>query len=450
MSHDPTFEGGDGVGVMTPEAQRLGADAFAFGFPLLVMLASMHQCTNVLAPSAGRAPLNQFAHLDRFPDPSFRAIVGANANTLYSLAWLDLSAEPLILDLPDAGGRSYLMPLFDAWTRVIACLGPRTTGASAGTYALVGPGWSGSLPGHMRRIDAPTNTVWAIGHTHANDHEDLDPGLAIQQGITLAPLSAHGTAHTPSAGVVDAELDSGSDPHALVMKMGAEEFLLALAAGMGSNPPGAGDHAVVDRLKAIDLRRDRPFDWTSLPDEVRRSIELGLGEGREAVAEAPPEVPRSEWAALQDVRTADGIDYLQRAPMANIGLGTAAREDASFDLTAHDSSGTGINGSWRYVMRFEAGELPPVGALWSLGLYDMDQLFTDNAIDRYALGDRDTLELGPDGSLEIAIQRDPPNGSSANWLPAPEGDFNLMLHMYWPSQRVLDGSWTLPPVRRIG
>ncbi len=449
MSYNPTFlEAGGGGSFSAPEAQRLGADAFAFGFPLLTMLASMQTCTNVLAPGGGRAPLNQFAHLDRFPGPGFSAIVAANANTLYSLAWLDLSAEPLVLSLPDTGGRSFLMPLFDAWTRPIACLGPRRTEASTRTYALAGPDWNGSIPGDMRRIDAPTNTVWAIGHIHANDREDLDLGLAIQRGITLAPLSAYGTAYTPSAGIVDPALAS-TDPRSLVMRMGAEVFLRALAAGMDSNPARADDHVVVDRLKAIDLRRDQPFSWASLHIDIRKAIELGFDEGREAVAKAPPEERENNWVTLRNGSTPGSIDYLRRAQVANAGLCVTDREDASFDLTARDSGGINIKGGSRYVMRFEADELPPVGALWSLGLYDMDQCFTDNAIDRYALGDRDELELGADGSLEIAIQRVSPSGSSANWLPAPEGDFNLMLHMYWPSQRALDGDWTIPPVRRV-
>lgn len=448
MSQYPTFEVGDGGSFSTPDAQRLGADVFAFGFPLLVMLASMQRGTNVSAPSDGRAPINQFAHLDRFPDPGFGVVVAANANTLYSLAWLDLSAEPLVLSLPNTGGRSFLMPLFDAWTRPIACLGSRMTEASTGTYALAGPGWNGSLPGDMHRIDAPTNTVWAIGHIHANDREDLDLGLAIQQGMTLAPLSANGTAYTAPIGIVDPALAS-TDPHSLVMKMGAEVFLRALAAGMDSNPAGVDDHVVVDRLKAIDLRRDRPFSWASLHADTREAIELGFDEGREAVAKAPPEGRENNWATLRNGPTPGGIDYLRRAQVANVGLCVADREDASFDLTARDSGGARFDGGGRYVMRFEADELPPVGALWSLGLYDMDQLFTDNAIDRYALGDRDELELGADGSLEIAIQHDSPDGSSANWLPSPEGDFNLMLHMYRPSKRALDGGWTVPAVQRV-
>jgi hypothetical protein len=155
------------------------------------------------------------------------------------------------------------------------------------------------------------------------------------------------------------------------------------------------------------------------------------------------------WHSLREQLGTYGADYARRAQIANVALGIAHPEDAIFPLTATDGNGRRLNGAHRHVLRFEPGGLPPVEALWSLALYDMDQLLVDNPIDRYALGNRDELELGPDGSLEIAIQHDRPDGSDANWLPAPEGDFNLMLHMYWPSQRVLDGSWTIPPVQRV-
>lgn len=414
-----------------------------------MMMAAMRDATNVAAPSGARAPLNRFAHLHRFPDPAFKAIVGTNAHTLYSLAWLDLSAEPLLVDIPDTGGRSYLMPLIDAWTDVFVCLGPRTIGTDGGTYAIAGPGWSGPLPSGVRRFDAPTNTVWAICHTHATGRDDLDFGRSIQQRLTLVPLSAHGTSYTPPQGTADPELDSKPSPHLRVMKMTAAEFLEELAREMDANRPATGDRLILDRLAAIGLRPGEPFAWAKLPGEIREALEIGFEDGREAVA-VPP-LPRLEngWQSLRVGLGAHGTDYLRRAQAANVALGIAHPEDAVFPLTASDGDGRRLNGAHRYMLRFESGGLPPVEALWSLALYDMDQLLVDNPIDRYALGDRDELELRPDGSLEIAIQHDRPEGSDANWLPAPVGDFNLMLHMYWPSQRVLDGGWAVPPVQRV-
>lgn len=440
MRLDSTVE----VHLTVSEARRLGADSFAFGFPLLTMAGAMRHAIN-----GGGAPLNRFAHLHRFPDPTLKAIVGTDAHTLYSLAWLDLSAEPLLVDLPDTGGRSYLMPLIDAWTDAFVCLGPRTVGTSGGTYAIVGPGWSGPLPGGVKRFDAPTNIAWAICHIHATGREDLDFGLALQQRLTLTPLSAYGNSQAPSEKEIDPELDSRPSPNRKPMEMTAGEFLEELARVMGANPAASGDRPILDRLAAIGLRPGQPFAWANLPAAIREALESGLDDGREAVAVPPTPRLENGWQSLHEGLGTDGIDYLRRAQIANVALGIAHPEDAVFPLAAIDGEGRRLNGAHRYVLRFEPAGVPPVEALWSLALYDIDQLLVDNPIDRYAIGDRDELELGPDGSLEIAIQHDRPSGSDANWLPAPEGDFNLMLHMYWPGRRALDGSWAIPPVRRV-
>jgi hypothetical protein len=449
MSLDPASTVGEDSSPFD-DFRRLGAEAFAFGFPFLTMAATMRHATNVSVPDGERAPINQFAHLHRFPDPDFKAIVGTNAHTLYSLAWLDLRAEPMILELPDTGGRSYLMPLIDSWSDVFVCLGPRTVGTSGGMYAIVGPGWHGEPLEGVQRIDAPTNVVWVIGHTHATGSDDLVVGLSIQKGLKLTPLSALGRAYEPATRSVDPRLEIEACPQTRLMKMGAEDFFSALAAEMAVNPPASGDRRILDRLTALGVRPGEAFEWRSLSEETREALEAGIADGREAISRPPPPRLENGWQSLREGRT-HGADYLHRAQIANVALGIANPEDAVFPLAATDHTGKRLNGECRYRLRFEPGGHPPVSALWSLALYDMDQVFVPNPIDRYALGDRDDLELGPDGSLEIAIQHDRPDGSESNWLPAPaQDDFNLMLHMYWPSQQVLDGSWTIPPVQRVG
>jgi hypothetical protein len=428
---------------------HLGASAFIFGFPLLLTTATMRRAIDPGAPPGERMAPNRFAHLPRFPDPAFRPIVGANADSLYSLAWLDLEAEPVLLHCPDTGGRSYLMPILDAWSNVFASLGPRTTAPERQTYALVGPEWSGELPEGVRRIDAPTNVAWTIFHLHTHGRADLDASRRIQAKLALASLHAHHDPEPPSQAIVDPRAGPKLSAHRDVMSLGVAEFLANLAAEMGRNPPASDDAPLIEQLAEIGLRPGAPFDWASLPREVRDALAAGLEEGRKAVA-APPS-PRIEngWQFLEDGLGTSGVDYLRRAQVANVALGMARPEDAVFPLTAKDSDGRHLNGACRYVLRFDPGSLPPVGAIWSLALYDMDQLFVENPLDRYAIGSRDELMFGSDGSLEVAIQQDPPTGSPANWLPAPDGDFNLMLHLYWPSQRVLDGSWKIPPVQRV-
>jgi hypothetical protein len=127
-------------------------------------------------------------------------------------------------------------------------------------------------------------------------------------------------------------------------------------------------------------------------------------------------------------------------------------EDALAPAATVDGDGRRLDGELRYVLHFEASELPPVNASWSLTLYDADGALVDNPAGRYALGARDALRFGPDGSLDVYVQAEPPEGDRrANWLPAPAGrPFDLTLRLYWPKRAALDGTWQPPPVRRIG
>jgi hypothetical protein len=432
------------------QARGLGAEAFAFGFPLLLMSATMRRTAAEDSPGGAIGP-NRFAHLSRFPDPTFRAIVAANPDTLYSLAWLDLATEPLLLQLPDTGGRSYLMPLMDAWTNVFASLAPHTAGDEGETLAIAGPGRrGGDVPPGARRIDAPTNHVWAIYHLHARGPADLDASRAIQQDLRLAPIEPPGAPHAPPGSFDISALDPLPSAHQQVMDMGAEEFLAQLATQMTINPPATVDAPMLERLAGIHLHPGERFDWSGLSTTTREGLVAGLEDGKEMVAAGAPEETENGWQVVHTGAGSYGIDYLRRARTANFALGVNRPEDAIFPISVVDSAGQRLSGAHRYTLSFESGALPPVDALWSLAVYDLDQLLVDNSLDRYALGSRDELELDHSGSLHIAIQHDPPEGSSANWLPTPEGGFYLMLHMYRPSGRALDGDWVVPPLHRVG
>lgn len=432
------------------QAHRLGADAFVFGFPLLLMAATMRQAIGA-GPEPNGHKLNRFTHLRRFADPNARAIVAANVDTLYSLTWLDLTREPALLKLPDTGGRSYLMPLLDAWTNVFASIAADTVGTDGETLAIVGPGWRGEIPDGTRRLEAPTNNVWGIFHLHAHDREDLDASRAIQGQLDLAPMSAFRPAAraSPLPGPDEPELDPLPAAHQRVIEMDAEQFLTELAMQMKVNPPAAIDVPMLDRLVAIELRPGQPFDWSALSEATKEGLANGVEEGRGMVTTPSATEPERGWQVLHTGAGSYGTDYLRRARIANFALGINRPEDAIFPLSTTDDAGSQLTGSDRYLMRFEPGALPPVGGIWSLAVYDMDQLFVPNPIDRYALGSRDELELAPDGSLEIVIQHEPPPGSDANWLPAPRDDFYLMLHLYSPDKSAVNGAWTAPPVQRV-
>lgn len=142
-----------------------------------------------------------------------------------------------------------------------------------------------------------------------------------------------------------------------------------------------------------------------------------------------------------------GTDYASRASVSYFGLGANVREDAIYPSTYFDKDGNKLNGEHNYVLHFDKGETPPAKAFWSLTMYDPEGYFVDNPINRYAIGDRSNMKLNADGSIDIYIQKENPGKEKVlNWLPAPAGDFNLIMRVYWPSDEMLSGSWIPPGV----
>ena len=183
------------------EAEAVATLAYGYGFPLVLMDVSREVMTAVPSVEGQKGTIDEFVHVAEFPDDTYRDVVSPNVDTLYSLAWLDLAGEPIVLQVPDLGDRYYLMQICDAWTNVFAAPGTRTTGNRPGAFALVGPDWRGTLPADVQKIAAPTNLVWIIGRTYTAGKADYGAVNAIQRQYKLVPLSAWGRAYTPPAKV---------------------------------------------------------------------------------------------------------------------------------------------------------------------------------------------------------------------------------------------------------
>ena len=427
--------------------EDLGVEAYVYGFPLVLMEVSKRVMTHVPSPTPSKAPINQFAHMQAFPTPDFKDVVSPNADTLYSSAWLDLSREPIVLHVPDTQGRYYLMPMLDGWTNVFASPGKRTTGTKAGDFAIVGPGWQGTLPAGVREIKAPTTMVWILGRTQTNGTSDFAAVHAIQRQYTLTPLSAFGKPYSPPpAAPVDPNVDDKTPPVEQVAKMDAATFFGMLADLMVANPPAAADAPMLAKLKQIGIVPGQKPDPAQ-----RKSLDAAVKVAQAKMAEAAksPGTPENGWVVHRDLGSY-GTDYGKRAVVALIGLGANLAADAIYPYTEVGSEGRPLNGSRRYVIHFAKGQTPPVEAFWSVTMYDSHHFFVANPINRYAIGDRDALRFNPDGSLDLFLQHQSPGKEKeANWLPAPAGNFNLIMRMYWPKPEALKGTYKIPAVEPV-
>ena len=434
------------------EAFQLGVNAYIYGYPLVVMDSVRRVNTNVAEPQGMSAPMGQFAHSRSFPDASKRVIAGANVDTLYSFAWLDLSRGPYVLHLPDAHGRFYLMPMLDGWTEVVGNPGTRTTGDKAGDYAITSPQWTGALPAGVKQIKSDTNMLWIAGRTYTSGtSQDYDAVHAMQDQYTLVPLTLFGKPDpTHQKGVVDPNIDMTTPPRNQIDKLDAAEFFKRLAQLMEKNPPAPQDAPMVAILARLGVVGD--FDLSKLPNSVAH--------GLSRVPEAAQKKILGHYAAQKQangwiVSTGSGhygTDYLQRALVAYIGVGGNLPADAFYPIARFDGNGKLLNSANRYVMHFTKAAVPPISprGFWSLTTYDKEYFLAPNAINRNALSSRDRLQQNPDGSIDLYIQKKSPGaGKEANWLPAPDGEFILMMRLYWPKDEAVNGAWVPPPARRV-
>lgn len=428
------------------QAYDLGIQAYVYAYPLVLMDMTKR------AFLSRSTPINQFDHAKAFPSPEARRVVRPNVDTLYSNAWLDLSPEPLILSVSDTRGRYYLIQFLDAWTETFAVPGARTTGTKANQFAIVGPDWKGRLPKGVREIKAPTNMVWIIGRTQTNGVADYANVHRIQRGFKLTPLSVwRNPATVPPSPANSPLADLNTPPPQQVARMDAATFFKTFAELLKTNSPHDADAPLVAQLGALGIEVGKGFDAGRLGPGILKALER-------AVKDAPKLLPANlmktrvmtnGWSFPAKVGRY-GIDYMERATIALFGLGALAPEDAIYVRANVDGEGQRLKGSNRYVLHFDKPGLPPVRAFWSVTLYAPDGFFAANAINRYALGDRDKLLFNRDGSLDIIIQRDKPEaGKESNWLPTPDGEFELSLRLYWPKPEVTNGRWKAAAVGRV-
>src|SRR5512143_3714871 len=191
------------------EAIKIATEAYIYGYLLVTFDMARSQQTNVAAPDAEHAPIGQMIKMRSYPAVDNHCCAAPNADTLYTITWLDVSKEPWIVGIPDMGERYYIMPMLDGWSEVFEVAGSRTTGGTAQTYAITGPGWSGTLPQGVKEVKSPTGMVWILGRIYSNGTpEDYKAVHALQDKFTVVPLSAYGKQYTPPPGVVDAKFDT--------------------------------------------------------------------------------------------------------------------------------------------------------------------------------------------------------------------------------------------------
>jgi hypothetical protein len=445
------------------EAHAIGVDVYVYLYSLVTMDVTRKQLTNV-EPGKGTlgGPMNAFANAPAFPAADFKAVVRPNFDTLYSIAYLDLTKEPMVVSVPDTGGRYYLLPMLDMWTDVFASPGWRTTGTQAGNFVVVPQGWRPDLrnrliekfklPNETQRIDAPTPYVWIIGRTKTDGPSDYDAVHKIQAGFKITPLSEWGKSPKPVEVKIDPSIDMKTPPKIQVDTMPAGKYFAYAAELLKLQPPHLTDEPIIAQMKSIGIEPGKSFDIDKVGPAVKKGLEGAPEEAQKLMEWKIATLARvvNDWSMNTDTMGVYGNYYLKRAIIAQVGLGANLPEDAIYPLNLGDEAGRPLDGTSKYSIHFEKGATPPVNAFWSITLYDREGFQVANSLNRFAVSSWMPFKYNADGSLDLYFQNESPGkDKEANWLPAPKGAFNLTMRLYAPKLDALTGRWNPPAVTRV-
>ena len=436
------------------DAHAIGVSAYLYFYPLVMMDLTRKQLTNnEPGKELGRGPMNTFSNAPTFPSANFRSVVRPNFDTLYSSAWLDLTNEPMIVSVPDTGGRYYLLPMLDMWTDVFASPGWRTTGTQAANFIVVPPGWRGDqkLPEGTQRIDAPTPYVWILGRTKTDGPADYDAVHKIQAGFRITPLSQWGKPPQPVQVKIDPSVDMKTPPKVQIDTMPAGKYFAYAAELMKSQPPHITDQPIIAVMKRIGIEPGKSFDLAEADPVVRKALESVPQDAQKLMAWKVPTLATvvNGWSMNTNTMGVYGNYYLKRAIIAQNGLGANLPEDAIYPHNLADQAGHPLSGANKYTLHFDKGATPPAAAFWSVTLYDRDGFPVANPLNRFAVSSWMPFKYNPDGSLDLYFQNESPGADKeANWLPAPKGPFNLTMRLYAPKNEALTGRWNPPPVTK--
>ena len=440
-------------------AKDIAETGFIYGLPIVMNYAVMYEYAVDRSSGQFKAPFNQINNEARVFTYKDTAVITPNSDTPYSIAWLDLRAEPIVLSVPAVEKtRYYSVMLCDGNTFNYGYIGSRATGSDAGDYMVVGPNWQGVTPPGIKKMFRSSTQFSAVAYrTQLFNAADMPNVEKVQAGYKVQTLSAYLKQPSPPAA-------PAVDFPKIDKELVKTNFFEYLDFALQFAPPGPEERVIRETLARIGVGPGKTMDFKNLPLEQKLEIGLGMKEGEAKVekylADGQKNINGWKVGSLFGDRLFYSADWLKRAAAAKGGIYGNDAVEAVYPMTKTLANGEELDGAkHKYTLTFAAGHLPPVDAFWSVTMYDgKSQLLIENPINRYLINTPmlPGMTKNADGSLTLYIQKDSPGADKeANWLPAPNGPIYLVMRLYWPkttAPSVLPpgtGTWQPPGVQRV-
>jgi hypothetical protein len=437
----------------------IAQNGVAYGLPIVMNYAVMHKF--VLDKDSGqyKGPFNVIANSRDVFTYKDTAVVTPNSDTPYSMLWMDLRAEPMVISVPPVDPkRYYSVQLIDSSTYNYGYIGSRATGSDAGDFLVAGPDWKGETPANIKRaFKSSSQHSLAIFRTQLFNPGDIDNVAKVQDGYKAQPLSAFlNQPAPPAAPTIDfPKIDDD---------LAKKNFFDYVAFMLQFMPAMQNEDAIRADLAQIGVEAGKPFKLDDLKLDDRLQILVGTKMGERRIEDVLNLSGKNVNGWRLGLSGGDAAyfngDWLKRAAVAKGGIYANDSIEAAYPFARTDDRGRPLDGKMKYVVTFPKDGLPPVNAFWSITMYDgKTQLLVKNPIDRYLINSPmlPDLKKNPDGSIPIYIQKDSPGADKeSNWLPSPDGPIYMVMRLYWPKTEppsilpMENPTWKPPGVKRVG
>jgi hypothetical protein len=443
---------------LTPaETKAIAEEAFIYGLPIVMNYGVMYEYAVDKNSSQFKAPFNHLNSMHRVATPKDTAVVTPNSDTPYSLGFMDLRAEPIVISVPAIEkSRYYSVQLCDGNTFNYGYIGTRATGPESGDYIVAGPDWKGATPPGIKKVfNSSTQFTMVIFRTQLFNPADMPNVTKIQESYKVQPLSAFLKQPALSAAPainfpkIDKEL----------AKTGFFDYV---AFCLQFAPPGPEEKDIREKLARLGVVAGKTFD-KALSSEQKAAVVEGMKAGEEKVKQTVTTLGKNINGWIVSDPDGDRAffngNWPKRAAAAMAGIYGNDSAEATYPLAKTLPDGEPLDGSkHNYTLTFPAGQLPPVNAFWSVTMYDgKSQLLIKNPINRYLINSPmlPNMKKNADGGLTLYIQKDSPGkDKESNWLPAPNDLIYLVMRLYWPKTEAPsilppgEGTWKPPGIAK--
>lgn len=453
----------------TDPETKAAVESYVYLYPLVVFGVSFEALTNVESPKwqTLSAPVNQFMSV-QYDRPDNHGVILPSTDTLYTLAWVDATKEPVVFmapDIPNIPGttrkRFMMYEFMDAWTNVYYSDGLQKGHTKATNYILVAPGYKGVIPKipHGQVVQMTTNQAWMIVRTQVEGEKDLPNVNAVQKLYGMRPLSQFGKAdYVAPLGVVDPAIAVTPGPSPQANALDGKAFFAKASEWFNKVPFPAEDQAkgVAKALATVGIVKGQPFNYDALSPAQKTAMDKavkGVQAEFDRIAANPASIGAltNGWT-IPNIHIGDyGTDYVFRAAISFVGFGANLAHDGYYPLLVQDSKGKVLDGGKKYTITFAANQIPPAGAFWSVTNYQ-DHFLVPNAAKKYSVSSWMNPKKNSDGSITIYMQPTSPGaGKEINWLPtsATIPTPTPLMRLYWPLKPVFNGTWTPPPAVEV-